>query len=214
MFIKINNKKSTKQVFKTPKTPLAPLHLLVVFYALMFEKKNKMLLSLLALGGILLYTGRRAAVANTNIIIGIAGFRIHKVSLLNIECIVKIVFTNSSNQAYTLSKAFFVLKYPKGTLKDSFSNEIASFESLQNLQISARSRAEAEARVNIPTTKFFSVIKEYFTTSNKMLGEVVGTISFQNNTNGLNLPAFEFDIRDTLNSVKNSLKGILNFLNL
>jgi len=172
-----------------------------------------MLLVLGALGVFLLWSGRRGVIANNNLVFSIAGFRVHRVSIANIECVVQLTITNASNQDYTIGKAFFVIKYPKGTLSSgSFDNALATFESLQNLQIKARQNVQAEAKVNIPTMKLLSVIKEYFTTTNKMVGEITGTVSLSQNSNGINLPAKDFDLRDALNGVKSQIQGILSFL--
>ena len=172
-----------------------------------------MLLAIGVLGAFILWSGRRAAVANNNLVFSIVGFRVHKVSITNIEFIVKLAITNASNQDYTISKAFFIVKYPKGGLSSgNIGNTLASFESLQNLFIKARQNIEADARVNISTLKLSSVIKEYFTSTSKMTGEVTGTISLSQNSNGINLIPVDFDVREAFNGVKSQVQGVLSFL--
>jgi len=172
-----------------------------------------MLIVLGLIGGYLLWTGRRGVIANNNLTFSIAGFRVHRVSVANIECVIRLSIVNASNQDYTIAKAFFIVKYPKGGLNTgAIGNTLASFESLQNLQIRARQTLQAEAKVNIPTMRLLSVIREYFTTSNKMIGEITGTITLNTNSNGINILPTDINIRESFNSVRSQIQGVLSFL--
>lgn len=108
-----------------------------------------MLIVLGLLGGYLLWIGRRGVIANNNLTFSIESFRVHKVTIANIECVVNLSIINASNQDYTIGKAFFIVKYPKGGLSSgNIGNTLTSFESLQDLQIKARQNIRAEAKAN------------------------------------------------------------------
>jgi len=172
-----------------------------------------MLFPLLLLGGFfLLRAGNRATIANNNFTAGISAFRIHSITFFQVEMYVKLGITNSSNQDYKAGKAFFVLKYPKGTLTNSFQNELATAESLMIEPIPARSKTEREFKMLVPTNKLLAVVKEYFTSTKPMIAQVTGTIALDGTGNGLNLPPMEIDLRKAFDSVKSQVKGILGGL--
>lgn len=172
-----------------------------------------MLVPLALLGGFLLFfAGNRANIANQNFAANITGFRIHSVSFFQTEIYVKLGITNSSNQDYKAGKAFLLLKYPKGTLTNSFQNELATAESILVEAIPARSKVEREFKILIPTQKLLSVLKEYFTSTKPMLAQVTGTIALDGTGNGLNLIPIEVDLRQSLDKVKEQIKGVLGGL--
>lgn len=167
----------------------------------------------LALLGTIAFLGlRRASVAQNNLVVGINAFRIHQVSTSGIKAFVTLGVVNSSNQTYTISKIFLLLKYPKGNLTNSFDNVLATAENASTHVINPRSTKEIQLEINIPALKLLNVLKEYFFSNTKMIGEVTGTIAFSGQSSGFNIPPFEVDIRQHLKDISSQLQGILQFL--